>query len=99
MEVLFKQDKNIDQLKDEIISIPSKLFNIEVIDKEIFLEDEINKKVFSQLKNMIGNEGRMLLRPSGTENLVRLLIEHKDDREIEKLSNYFYGNINKNTIV
>ena len=44
---------------------------------------------------MIGNEGRMLLRPSGTENLVRLLIEHKDDREIEKLSNYFYGNINK----
>ena len=99
LEVLFKQDKNIDQLKDEIISIPSKLFNTEVINKEMFLEDEINKKVFSQLKDMIGNEGRMLLRPSGTENLVRLLIEHKDDREIEKLSNYFYGNINKNTIV
>ncbi len=99
LEVLFKQDKTIDQLKNEIISIPSKLFNTKVINKKKFLENELNVKIFSDLENMIGSNGRMLLRPSGTENLIRLLIEHKDVNQIEILYKYFYDNINKNTIV
>jgi len=99
LEVIFKQDKTIDELKEEIISIPSKLFNTEVMDKKIFLEDKINTKVFLDLEKMIGSNGRLLLRPSGTENLIRLLIEHKDAEQIEILSKYFYDNINKNTTV
>ncbi len=99
LEVIFKQDKTIDDLKREIISIPSKLFNTRVANKKIFLEDGNNIEVFAELKKMIGNEGRILLRPSGTEKLIRLLIEHKDIKQIEKLSKYFYDNINKDTIV
>ena len=99
LEVIFKQDKTIDELKEEIISIPSKLFNTKVMDKKIFLEDKINTKVFLDLEKMIGSNGRLLLRPSGTENLIRLLIEHKDAEQIEILSKYFYDNINKNTTV
>ena len=63
-----------------------------------FLENESNIKIFIDLENMIGSNGRMLLRPSGTENLIRLLIEHKDVNQIEILYKYFYDNINKNTI-
>jgi phosphoglucosamine mutase len=99
LEVIFKQDKNIDELKEEIISVPSKLFNTKVTDKKIFLEDKINIKVFLDLEKMMGPNGRLLLRPSGTENLIRLLIEHEDAEQIEILSKYFYDNINKNTIV
>ena len=99
LEVIFKQDKTIDELKEEIISIPSKLFNTKVMDKKIFLEDKINTKVFLDLEKMIGSNGRLLLRPSGTENLIRLLIEHEDAEQIEILSKYFYDNINKNTTV
>ncbi len=99
LEVLFKQKRNIDQLKNEIVSIPSKLLNIKVNDKIKFLDDELNIKVLVELKKMIGTNGRMLIRPSGTENLIRLLIEHKDVNQIEILSDYFYDNINKNTIV
>ena len=99
LEVIFKQEKNIDSLKKEIISIPSKLFNIKVINKEKFIEDAQNIKVTKDLKKMLNDEGRILLRPSGTENLVRLLIEHRNPKQIEILSEYFYDNINKNTIV
>jgi len=99
LEVIFKQDKSIDYLKKEIISIPSKLFNIQVIDKQNFLEDMQNIKVIKDLKQMLDEEGRILLRPSGTENLVRLLIEHTNPQQIEILSKYFYDNINKNTTV
>ena len=99
LEVIFKQDKSIDYLKKEIISIPSKLFNIQVIDKQKFMEDMQNIKVIKDLKQMLDEEGRILLRPSGTENLVRLLIEHTNPQQIEILSKYFYDNINKNTTV
>ena len=99
LEVLFKQERTIDQLKDEIISIPSKLFNTKVANKKKFLEDESNIKTLLDLEKMIGTNGRILLRPSGTENLVRLLIEHEDVHQIEILSKYFYDNINKNTLV
>ena len=99
LEVLFKQDRNIDQLKDEIVSIPSKLINIKVYDKSKFLDDELNTKILIELKKMIGADGRMLIRSSGTENLIRLLIEHKDRDQIEILCQYFYDNINKNTIL
>ena len=99
LEVIFNQDKSIDELKDQISSIPSKLFNTKVTDKKKFLEDKVNIKVFSKLEKMIGSSGRLLLRPSGTENLIRLLIEHEDAEKIETLSRYFYDNINQNTIV
>ncbi len=98
LEVILKQDKSIDDLKKEISSVPSKLFNIKVTDKKKFLEDKVNVSVFSDLEKMIGPLGRLLLRPSGTENLVRLLIEHEDVEKIEILSKYFYDNINKNII-
>jgi len=99
LEVIFKQDKSIDELKEDIISIPGKLFNIKVTDKKGFLKDKINIKVFLDLEKMVRPNGRLLLRPSGTENLIRLLIEHEDAEQIEILSKYFYDNINKNTTV
>ena len=37
----------------------------------------------------------ILIRESGTENLIRLLIEHEDSKEIEKLEKYFCDNIQK----
>ena len=99
LEAIFKQEKTINSLKKEITSIPSKLFNIKVINKEKFIKDTQNIKVTKDLKKMLNEEGRILLRPSGTENLVRLLIEHRNPKQIEILSEYFYDNINKNTIV
>ena len=47
------------------------------------------------LENKVINSGRVLIRASGTENLIRLLIEHQDLNEINKLEKYFCDNIQK----
>jgi phosphomannomutase len=44
---------------------------------------------------MIKGNGKILVRESGTEDLIRLFIQHKNTEEIERLLNYFYDNINK----
>lgn len=97
LETLIKTKKNLDDLKKVTSKsiIPSKLINLPVLNKEKFMRDEVNRKVFSELENKVINSGRVLIRASGTENLIRLLIEHQDLNEINKLEKYFCDNIQK----
>ena len=97
LEVLSKTELGLDDFKKATSKIvtPSKLINIPVENKKEFMENKINQKIFIDLENRVTNLGRILIRESGTENLIRLLIEHKDSKEIEKLEKYFCDNIQK----
>ena len=89
----YKNNISLDDMTQSIPVTPSKLFNQKVINKTEFLSDKHNKKVFATLVNEIGGDGRILIRPSGTENLIRVLIEHHDVDKIDELEMYFYDNI------
>ncbi len=89
----YKNNVSLDDMTQSIPVTPSKLFNQKVINKIEFLSDKHNKKVFATLVNEIGGDGRILIRPSGTENLIRVLIEHHDVNKIDELEMYFYDNI------
>lgn len=97
LEILEKTRLDFDELKKSTsnIVIPNKLINIAVTNKKKFMENKINKKVFLDLENKVANSGRILIRASGTENLIRLLIEHKNSEEINKLEKHFCDNIQK----
>ena len=97
LEILEKTRLDFDELKKSTsnIVIPNKLINIAVTNKKEFMENKINKKVFLDLENKVANSGRILIRASGTENLIRLLIEHKNSEEINKLEKHFCDNIQK----
>ena len=97
LEVLSKTELSLDDFKKATSKIvtPSKLINIPVKNKTEFMENKINQKIFIDLENRVTNLGRILIRESGTENLIRLLIEHQDSEEIEKLEKYFCDNIQK----
>ena len=59
------------------------------------MENKINQKVFVDLEKKAADSGRVLIRASGTEDLIRVLIEHQDLKEINKLEKYFCDNIQK----
>ena len=70
------------------LKIPSKLINIETTSPDDFLSE--NKIIFTKVENILGNNGRILVRKSGTQSLVRVLIEHKSTdvlNEAEELIN------------
>tara|TARA_B100000949_G_scaffold12800_1_gene9716 strand:+ start:425 stop:1843 length:1419 start_codon:yes stop_codon:yes gene_type:complete len=97
LEVLSKLKLNLEDFKKitSDIIIPSKLVNITVSDKKKFMENKINQKVFVDLEKKAADSGRVLIRASGTEDLIRVLIEHQDLKEINKLEKYFCDNIQK----
>ena len=63
----------------EVQIYPQLLVNVTVTDKKIVLNDsEICEKI-EQIGKELGNNGRILVRPSGTEPLIRVMVEAEND--------------------
>ena len=89
------QKSTLTDLKKIINKTPSRLINLKVADKLKFVNDAENIEIIENMKNMTKGNGKILVRESGTEDLIRLFIQHENTEEIERLLNYFYDNINK----
>lgn len=79
LEILKDTGKTIQELSEGLFIYPQLLKNVKVNDKEKALVDEELKKVVDSVSEELGNEGRILVRPSGTEPLVRVMVEAKTD--------------------
>ena len=72
--------------------LPQRLINFSLKDSEFLKEDETIKKINSW-ENILGDEGRILVRMSGTEPLLRVMIECKNsiilDKVISEVDSFF----------
>ena len=60
-------------------TVPNNKKNVYLKDKEI--QDEINR-----IEELLHGKGRVLIRPSGTEPLVRVMLEGENQTEIDELA-------------
>lgn len=83
-----KSGKALEVWMDEIPLYPQTLLNVKVpADKKKTLKD--HPKVVEAVKQAeatLGNQGRINLRPSGTEALIRVMVEGPDQTQIEQLA-------------
>lgn len=75
-------------LADEVAIYPQVLKNARIKNenKKKYLSDPEISAEIERLESMMAGEGRVLIRPSGTEPLVRVMIEGKDIEDITKLA-------------
>ena len=95
LEMLLNQNKKLGDYREIINKLPSKLINIRVQDKESTLSSKYNQDLIKKINNSIGHEGRILVRASGTEDLIRVLVEHSDVKQLNYFLDYFCDNIKK----
>ena len=67
--------RSLGKLTEGLTVYPQLVKNVKVKDKEAVFNDEEVKKVFAEVEALIGGEGRALLRKSGTEPKIRVMIE------------------------
>ncbi|MED1490707.1 phosphoglucosamine mutase [Bacillus smithii] len=83
--------KPLSELAAEMKKFPQKLVNVRVIDKHKVLENEKVKKAIQEAEEEMKGNGRILVRPSGTEPLVRVMAEAPTEEEcnryVEKIVN------------
>ena len=78
LEVMFKFNKSLYDLKKEMTKYPQVLINVETNGK-LDLENHGNlNQVLSIIKGELADKGRVLIRESGTEPLVRVMVESVD---------------------
>lgn len=83
-DIIKTSGKSLEELAGEVSIYPQKLVNIKVIDKKSAMEDvEILAECEKVEKELDGN-GRILLRASGTENLIRVMVEASSDELTDK---------------
>lgn len=84
MEVMLEKKACLSELLQDIVIYPQLLVNVRVKDKKAAREDEVVKKAAAQVESELGDEGRLLLRESGTEPLIRVMVEAKTDELCKK---------------
>lgn len=95
METIIESKKTIDELLLPIKIYPQVLKNVSVTDKQKVLNDMNVKNKINEIENKLGNDGRVLVRPSGTEMIIRVMVEAKTEEECENYVNQIANEINK----
>jgi phosphoglucosamine mutase len=79
--------KPLSELAGEMKKYPQKLVNVRVIDKHHVTDNEKVKEVIEQVEAEMEGNGRVLVRPSGTEPLVRVMVEASTEELCEAYVN------------
>lgn len=79
MEAYLSYGKPLSMLTKELVIYPQLLVNVKVKDKLAAREDPDVKRAENEVVTALGNAGRLLLRESGTEPLVRVMVEAESD--------------------
>ena len=75
MEVLLEKKTTLGTLTSEVQIYPQLLENLRVTDKKAVLEHPEVKKAIAEVTEALGSDGRILVRESGTEPLLRVMVE------------------------
>ena len=81
-----KLGTTLDDLHDELVMFPQTLVNVRVADKKAIARDAAVQQTVADAEKQLAGKGRINLRPSGTENLIRVMVEGQDEGEIHQIA-------------
>ena len=95
MEVIMESKQSLGTLCQGLTMFPQLLQNVRVEDKKVIMENEKVLALNEKISKELGDEGRILLRESGTEPVIRVMVEAATDEICEKYVGQMVDLINK----
>lgn len=74
---VYGSGRTLADLRDEVKLFPQRTVNINVTDKSV-LHGDLAQKLIEEHNEQLGDSGRLLVRPSGTEQKIRVMVEADD---------------------
>ncbi|MEG1742216.1 MAG: phosphoglucosamine mutase, partial [Acetivibrio sp.] len=88
MEVMLEKKTLLSELTKDIKIYPQILENVRVASKPLAKQDEEVVEAVAKIEKELGEEGRILLRESGTEPVIRVMVEASTDEICRKHVNH-----------
>ena len=85
MTALLKAQQPLSELKKKIRKFPQLLENVRVAEKEGWEDNQRIKAVITKCQQQLGTHGRIFVRASGTEPLIRVMVEGPDLEVLQRI--------------
>ncbi len=86
LAILASQKITFAEYVSDFHKYPQKLINVRVADKERILKNPDLKLYFDGINEKLSGHGRLLVRASGTENLIRVMVEAPTSEEADSIA-------------
>jgi phosphoglucosamine mutase len=84
---LVQSGRSLSEMKQIMRKYPQVLVNVRVVDKSKLNGNVLVEQAIRKVEEELGDNGRVLVRPSGTESLIRVMAEGPDKEKVEAYVN------------
>ena len=95
LEAMVCSGRNLNEIKRGMSKYPQTLINVRMEEKIDVLDLPDVQRAVTDVEARLANNGRILLRPSGTEPVVRVMVEGRDSSMVEELANELAREVKK----
>ena len=89
LQIVLETGRSLAELADQMVRYPQVLHNVtlpDTVDREQLLASREVEAAVRWIEQTLGADGRILIRPSGTEPLIRIMIEGSDEQQMESMA-------------
>lgn len=86
LNAMLRSGRRLSDLVADVARYPQVLLNVRVPNPRAAVEDDAVRDAVRAASQRLGSEGRILVRPSGTEPVVRVMVEHEDGALAQEIS-------------
>ncbi len=86
LSVMKESGQSLEELAGWMERLPQLLENIPVSDKQTVMSSPVLAKAIAEEEKMLNGTGRVLVRPSGTEPLIRVMVEGRNKKQLQEIT-------------
>ncbi len=86
-----RSGKSLSELRKPLVKYPQELINVRLENGVDVMGSAVMQEAVQDAESELSDQGRVLLRPSGTEPLIRVMVEGSDDGQVKRLSEKLAG--------
>ncbi len=86
-----RSGKGLSELRQDLVKYPQELINVRLENGVDVMGSAVMQEAVQDAESELSDQGRVLLRPSGTEPLIRVMVEGSDQVQVKHLSEKLAG--------
>lgn len=91
LHAMWRRQRSLGELAGEMTKLPQVLKNVRIAERCDPMANELVAKAVVEQEELLGGKGRVLLRASGTEPLIRVMAEGEDQALVDQVVEYLVG--------